>query len=62
MIPGGLAVPPGVVTGLRGEGWLGLEVEVLAFDGDMAVFWPFAPKARSVFIRGKDVDDLLSVS
>lgn len=47
---------------MRGEDWFGLETEVLAFDGDMAAFWPFAPKARSVFIRGKDVDNLLSVS
>ncbi len=55
-------MPPGVVTGLRGEGWFGLEIEVLTFDGDMAAFWPFIPKARSVFIRGKGVDNLSSVS
>jgi hypothetical protein len=57
-----LVVPPGVVTGLRGEGWFGLEIEVLAFNGDMAALWPFASMARSVFIRGKDVDNMLSVS
>ena len=47
---------------MRGEGWFGLEIEVLAFDGDMAALWPFASKARSVFIRGKGVDNILSVS
>jgi len=52
-------VPPGVVTGFRGEAALGLERDTRPL-GERDEFWPIAVGSRLVFSRGKDPDVGLS--